>query len=271
MAQQARLKRRTVARKARPPALDAIGSAYAVKVGVLLDPVLALFKKKVLPLAEPDETPKPGRQDAADFETIVKEFGPLRLAIFKRMLAGVELEAWRATKRINVQNKNEFQRLLAVDPFKDEPWLRPLSSDWVQENISRVRTVAEKSLGQLEATILRMVRGGESIKAIRGELEAVFGLTKREAKRLARDQVNKFNGQLTQERQTRVGVTEYVWHTAEDQRVRPDHGRLDGETFKWKKPPVTVSSGKRAGERNHPGGDIQCRCWAEPVLGRLLA
>jgi uncharacterized protein with gpF-like domain len=37
----------------------------------------------------------------------------------------------------------------------------------------------------------------------------------------------------------------------------------------WQYPPITVLKGKRAGERNHPGKDINCKCWSQPVIEDL--
>ena len=259
-------------RRLRPPTVDAVGSTYATRLGQQLAPLLELVEAHVLPLTAPDT-----RQDAASFETLIKTFGNFRVALFQRMLAGAELDAWRASKGVNTQNKAEYNRLLGVDVFKNEPWLRPLVSDWVAENVSLVRNMGENALSDLERTILSMVRDGESIKDIREEIRERFSVSTSRAKLIARDQVNKLNGRLTEERQTRLGVTQYVWRTSEDQRVRgvqnantrgPNHVRLNGHTFDWSNPPIT---NRNKGERNHPGGDIQCRCWAEPVMDEILA
>ena len=261
------LARRTLAKKSKPPTVDRIASTYAVKTAAALRPVFDLVMVHVLPLADPDY-----RQDApAGFETIVAAFAGLRAGVFQRMLQGLELEAWRAARGTDAQNREEFRRVLRVEPFEAEPWLGPLTRDWITENASLVRTTAEGQFNALENAMFRMIRGGESMKDIRRELQRTFDTSVARAKLIARDQVSKYNGQLNRERQTRLGVTEYVWHTVEDARVRPDHGRLDGLTFRWSDPPVTVTTGNRAGERNHPGGDIQCRCWPEPVLDELLA
>ena len=246
-------------RRLRPPTVDAVGSTYATRLGQQLAPLLELVEAHVLPLTAPDT-----RQDAASFETLIKTFGNFRVALFQRMLAGAELDAWRASKGVNTQNKAEYNRLLGVDVFKNEPWLRPLVSDWVAENVSLVRNMGENALSDLERTILSMVRDGESIKDIREEIRERFSVSTSRAKLIARDQVNKLNGRLTEERQTRLGVTQYVWRTSEDQRVRgvqnsntrgPNHVRLNGHTFDWSNPPIT---NRNKGERNHPGGDIQC-------------
>ena len=58
-------------------------------------------------------------------------------------------------------------------------------------------------------------------------------------------------------RQKEAGVTEYIWQTAGDERVRPNHRSKDGKKFKWSNPPA---------DTGHPGQDYQCRCVAEPVL-----
>jgi hypothetical protein len=45
----------------------------------------------------------------------------------------------------------------------------------------------------------------------------------------------------------------YIWHTQEDDKVRPEHAANDGQTFDWENPPPT----------GNPGDDYGCRCWAE--------
>ena len=77
---------------------------------------------------------------------------------------------------------------------------------------------------------------------------------------IARDQINKLNGQVNAIRQQNVGITHYIWRTADDDRVRPTHNARDDKKFAWDKPP---SDG-------HPGEPINCRCYAEPVFDNLL-
>ncbi len=261
-------------RTPRPPTVDQVASAYVTRLGERLAPLLGLVEQHVLPLTAP--TPVQ-REDAASFKTLTETFGHFRVSLFQSMLRGAELDAWKATKGVNNQNNAEFNRLLGVDVFKGEKWLKPLMEDWVSQNVSLVRSVGEKALGDLEQTVLEMVRDGKGIVEIRKQIRERFEVSVSRAKLIARDQVNKLNGQLTKERQTRLGVTEYVWRTSEDQRVRgvkkpsttgSNHVRLNGKVFDWSKAPIT---NRNTGERNHPGGDIQCRCWAEPVMDKILA
>jgi hypothetical protein len=49
-------------------------------------------------------------------------------------------------------------------------------------------------------------------------------------------------------------TTHYIWRTAGDKNVRPEHAENDGRIFSWNKPPRT----------GHPGAEYGCRCWAEP-------
>jgi uncharacterized protein with gpF-like domain len=40
------------------------------------------------------------------------------------------------------------------------------------------------------------------------------------------------------------------------------HRALEGTVHSYNDPPVT----NKQGDRNHPGGDYQCACQAEPVI-----
>ena len=77
-----------------------------------------------------------------------------------------------------------------------------------------------------------------------------------QAELVARDQTTKLLGGLNQARQVEAGITEYIWSTSRDERVRDEHAERDGQKFSWDDPP----------EDGHPGEPIQCRCSATPVL-----
>ena len=64
----------------------------------------------------------------------------------------------------------------------------------------------------------------------------------------------------------RGSSSHYIWRVPPDylSRTRPDHRRLDGQTFSWNDPPVVDS---KTGQRGHPGMDKYCRCYAEPLRG----
>jgi uncharacterized protein with gpF-like domain len=90
------------------------------------------------------------------------------------------------------------------------------------------------------------------------------------AKLIAVDQTNKMHCMVTQARQTSLGIEEYIWRTAEDQRVvgnpsglypkgsrlHMNHFEREGVKFRWDSPPPD----------GHPGWPIRCRCHAEPVI-----
>lgn len=76
---------------------------------------------------------------------------------------------------------------------------------------------------------------------------------------IARDQTLKLNGAITQTRQENAGISQYTWSTSLDERVRPEHAALEGQTFDWSSPPSP----------GHPGEDICCRCVAIPVIPEL--
>jgi len=199
--------------------------------------------------------------------------GQLKMAIYQRespLTRDLRLAAMQSAGNINNANIGHYSRrlgrVLPVDVFKYEPWLRDLVRGWVSENVSLITSIAANYLGQVENTLYRAVREGWGRTVLRAAIQEQFGTTKYRARLIARDQVSKLNGQITESRDQQLGIKRYVWRTSDDERVRPDHRRLDGTIQRWDKPPVTVTSGKRAGERNHPGGDVACRCWPDPLL-----
>jgi SPP1 gp7 family putative phage head morphogenesis protein len=102
---------------------------------------------------------------------------------------------------------------------------------------------------------------GLRVEELRDRLLARGNVSESRAELVARDQTQKLAGTVNQIRQENAGVTQYVWSTSRDERVRPSHDALDGEIFDWATPPP---------ETGHPGQDFQCRCVALPVVTELV-
>ena len=123
-------------------------------------------------------------------------------------------------------------------------------------------TRVERRLEEMRETLTKAEAGAWRVEDLRKQIQADFDVTKSKADLLARDQVLKLNGQLTQLRQQNAGISEYDWSTSGDERVREIHGDLDGTRQSWDSPPIVSEDGRR----EHPGGDYQCRCVAIPVI-----
>lgn len=160
-------------------------------------------------------------------------------------------------------NRAQFHAVLrsayGVDIFKGEPWLAEALSQWEAENIKLIRSIPQQALDRMHGKIVSAVRSGTPTAKLAEWIRNEYGVARSRADLIARDQVGKLNGQLTEERQTRIGVRSYKWRGSLDERERDEHVAREGETFRWDDPP----------EDGHPGEPILCRCWAEPVLPLL--
>ena len=78
-------------------------------------------------------------------------------------------------------------------------------------------------------------------------------LPKQKAELIARDQIGKFFGKLTENRANDIGITKYIWSTAHDAAVRSQHAANEGKIFSFE---------KGDSEGNNPGQAINCRCTA---------
>ena len=129
----------------------------------------------------------------------------------------------------------------------------------VARNTSLIQSLSDDIVKRIEQTVYTNSIAGNSVTTLRKSLQAQFGITDRRARLIARDQTGKFNSDLNKIRQQQAGVTSYVWLTAHDERVRPLHKKLDGNTYKWGEP-------TGAEEGLPPGQPINCRCVARGVV-----
>lgn len=136
-----------------------------------------------------------------------------------------------------------------------------------QKNVALIKGLSEEVAKRVETQIIDLLTQGKSNAAIAEALDQSFAFGKRRAALIARDQAAKFNGNLNRIRQTQAGITEYLWWTVQDERVRgdpggkypnakPSHFARHGKKFRWDDPPSDGS----------PGEPINCRCIPRPVI-----
>jgi len=267
------VKRRRV-RLPKPPSLLLLEQGYAADINLLLKPIQVLVRQILFPVLEPVANKISIRTD--DESDLIDDAVKNIRSRYKQVVNKDDAKrtAGRAAQRVNKSQSRHhnatMRTVLGVDPVQAEPWLKPEVKLFVNENASLITTIPEDYLTTVEQMVYQDSKRKLSPPQMRANIVEQFGVSEGRAKVIARDQVSKFNGRLTELRQVNAGIKSYVWMTSKDGRVRSSHAHLDGEQFNWDEPPVTVSTGKRAGERNHPGQDIQCRCLALPVVDDLI-
>ena len=142
---------------------------------------------------------------------------------------------------------------------------------WLSDSLSRVQSIPTNLLDNLQDILHDGFVNGKAIPTLAEEISEEFGLTKRRAELLARDQIGTLNAKLTQRQHEDAGVERYIWEDSNDERVRPCHRELHGKMFDYKNPPemwyVTKSRGVvMTGRHCNPGEDYNCRCVATPVF-----
>jgi len=161
-----------------------------------------------------------------------------------------------AARRIDAHNKRQQRRLVGIDLRRDNA-LAPFAEQFRRENVQLISSIVTDQLARVKEVL--DTNFGMPAKELARQLQDQFDITRSRANLIARDQTLKLNGQLTRVRQQNAGIGSYIWTTSGDERVREEHGALDGEQFSWDNPPSV----------GHPGEDFQCRCTAYPVIPEL--
>lgn len=190
-------------------------------------------------------------------------------------LDGLVQKISRMTRNISTREwKREVKETLGIDIFDDYyngDFYEEAIRRWVDENVLRIKSIPNESLGEMQQIIMEGYRQGASLTQITKQIQETYSLTRRKAQLLARDQVSTLNSQITRQQQRDAGCNYYRWSDSRDSRVRDCHRSLNGKIISWDDPPEmwyeTKSRGRvYTGRRCHPGEDFCCRCIPIPVF-----
>ena len=134
------------------------------------------------------------------------------------------------------------------------------------ENVNLISDLAAKYFTELEGLILRSVREGRDIAGLTRDLEERFGICRRRALLIARDQNNKASAAISRARMQDAGITEAVWrHSGRAKHPRQSHVNADGTIFPLDEGCLID------GDLLFPGEAVNCGCTAAPYMPRANA
>ncbi|MBE0470611.1 MAG: minor capsid protein [Methyloprofundus sp.] len=179
-------------------------------------------------------------------------------------------------------NQTQFQRAInstwGVNVTLNEPWLVDELKSWAEVNSKLVSSVPVNAQTDVARIAQEGVRSGRNVRDIQREIQSRFNVQRNRAQTIARTETAKLNSELSERRQTALGIDTYYWATSRDERVRPDHDVLDGMLCRWDDPTVYSDDdgetwGKRSsigGYEGNPGTDYNCRCGSVANTTALL-
>jgi len=142
--------------------------------------------------------------------------------------------------------RRQVREWLGVDIVRGEPGLNDLLSGWEELNLGLIRSIPDTVVGQLRTEMTQAFVRGTSLRELTAIVRDRTGVADSRAELIARDQIGRLNGQLSEYRQRSIGVTSYRWRTMRDERVRKTHRIRDGKTYRWDAPGIK------------PGSEIRC-------------
>lgn len=172
----------------------------------------------------------------------------------------IRLEASRHLTATSKRSRREFEQLA-------KRWSLPVTRDTsvraeleraLTRNVGLVSSVGPDVLERVEVLVRQGWQEGVSERVLAEQLRQTTRAGRSRARLIARDQIQKLNGELARIQQTEAGVSSYRWSTSKDERVRDSHRSRDGQIFSWTAPPPD----------GHPGEAIGCRCVAIPIITR---
>jgi SPP1 gp7 family putative phage head morphogenesis protein len=171
-------------------------------------------------------------------------------------------------------NEGQYEKgaktVLGVEFPVGEDWWPGARENWKRTNYELLRGQMLGYIHSVNDLTEKAVTGGWSVGQLSKQIMALDQkITKGKANFIARDQIGKLNGEITQRRMESIGLTMYIWETSGDERVRPSHEMMDGGLCRWDDSAVFSQDGGKTWIPRpsgavvlHPGQDYQCRCTA---------
>jgi len=147
--------------------------------------------------------------------------------------------------------------------FKPTEAMRDRKNLLIEQNVGLIKSIGADHLKGVEEAVYRSAMAGRDLATLTTELQERYGVTKRRAAFIARDQNNKASSAINRARQMSLGITEAEWaHSHGGKHPRESHVKAGHERLRYR-----LDKGAYIdGEWVFPGELPNCRCVARPII-----
>lgn len=171
-----------------------------------------------------------------------------------------ERNLWKTNKDFKQTIKD-----ISIAPTFTEDQNKRIAKEYTKNLQLYIQDFTKKEIVSLREDIQKSAMSGNRYESMIKTLEKSYGVSHRKAKFLARQETSLLMTKFKQTRYEDAGVNQYRWGCVVGSGlhpVRPMHKALEGKVFSWNNPPITDENGNR----NNPGQDYNCRCFARPIV-----
>lgn len=140
--------------------------------------------------------------------------------------------------------------------------LRRLTATVPEDEKAFIEAFAVQQLQLLRGNVEQQIAALTKARAQGRPEDEVLWVSRNRAQLIARTETQRLSNEIVAYWAQEYGSEEYIWDTAEDERVRHGHARLHGTRQRYDAPPE-----KNDGfGHGHPGTSPNCRCRPRPVF-----
>ena len=155
-------------------------------------------------------------------------------------------------------NKIELSAGISLDDVVDNENLQAFTKNAISQNVELIKTMDTKIFEDIKTAVYQNIAGGSDKHSLKEALEHLGAKSVKKAEQIAKDQTNKINENINNQRVQALGATHFEWMTTGRNNVRSEHDRFNGKIYSYK---------DGAGSRGIlPGQDVNCQCTAIPVF-----
>ena len=156
-----------------------------------------------------------------------------------------------------------FKKAGFVVPFKPTRASIEAYKAVAAEQVGLIRSIAQKYHTDIQTKVWESVKRGSDLKTLSRDLAQTYGVTKRRAALIARDQNAKAKATIEAVRLQELGVKQAIWmHSHAGKEPRPTHVKMNNKLYDLNKGMWDSDEGKFV----HPGELINCRCTMRPYI-----
>lgn len=208
--------------------------------------------------------------DASPSRDLAKELRALFRQWERNFDEYAETRARWFSKRVNSNATRQMKSALRdagfTVRFRNSRRVNMMLQATVAENVNLIRSIPQQYLTNVTSIVMQSVRSGRDMGYIAQQVQREYGVSKRRAITIARDQTNKATEAVSQARAADIGITHGFWmHRSGGKVPRPTHEAFNGQRFKlteglYDSQAERVRGGGYRGRFVKPAELINCHC-----------